>query len=105
MRVHQVDIQTALIALSASSVPESDQVGREVLSRVLGNQATDFDKLIIKIATNPHLSGLSRPGVPSIVWETKERRATLARTVLDPISTAGREVLLEFLGTSFFLYI
>jgi hypothetical protein len=100
LRQHRTDIQAALIALFESPVPESDRVGREVLTRVLGSKTIDFNTPIIDIAANPHLSGLTRLGVPPIVWETKERRATNARTVLDPISTAGQEVLLEFLGMS-----
>ena len=64
----------------------------------MGPQTIAFNKPIIDIAGNPHLAGLSRPGVPPIVWETKEKRTGLARTVLDPISTAGHELLVEFLG-------
>jgi hypothetical protein len=59
----------------------------------------DFSRPIIDIASNPDLKALARAGVPPIVWETSERmKATNARTVLDPITTAGQEVLLEFLG-------
>jgi hypothetical protein len=60
-------MQTALIVLFKSPVPETDQVGREVRSRVLGTKTTDFDKPIINIVTKPHLSGLHRQGVPLIV--------------------------------------
>ena len=105
MGKHWADIRAALIALFESPVPESDPVGRKVLTRVLGTQAIAFDKPIIDIAANPHLSALSRFGVPPIVWETKERPATNERTVLDPITTAGQEVLLEFLGMSLFVLV
>ncbi len=101
LRIQREDIQTALIALFKSHVSETDQVSREVLSCVLGTKTSDFNRPIIDISTNPHLSGLSRQGVPPIVWETKERHSAHSRTVLDPISTAGQHVLLEFLGMSF----
>jgi hypothetical protein len=101
LRIHREDMQTALIALFKSPVPETDQVSREVLSHVLGVQPIDFDRPIIVILTNSHLSCMSRQGVPLIVWETKERHSAHAHTVLNPISTASQQVLLEFLGMSF----
>ena len=68
------------------------------MTHVMG-QPVDWSKPIINIASNPHLKALARPGVPPIVWETSERmKATNAHTVLDPITTAGQKVLLEFLG-------
>jgi hypothetical protein len=79
-------------------VPETDTVSREVLTRILGTKQIDWTTPILDIAANPHLSALARPGVPPIVWETKERRSANARTVLDPIATAGQELLLHFLG-------
>ncbi len=99
--VHRADMMTALIVLFKSPIPETDQFGRKVLSRVLGTKTTDFNEQIIDITTNPHLSGLSRQGVPTIVWEIKERHQARSHTVLDPISTVGQEVLLDFIGISF----
>ena len=95
---HRTDLRNVLISLFESPMPDTDTVGKEVLTRVLG-QPMDWSKKIIDIASNPHLSALARPGVPPIVWETKDRKASNARTVLDPISNAGQEVLLDFLGT------
>ena len=83
-------MRNTLISLFETSVPKTDLVGREVLTRVLAVKPSDFEKPLIDITTNVHLSGLSRPGVPPIVWETKERHSTRARTVLDPVATAGQ---------------
>ncbi len=92
---------STLIALFESPVPETDLVGREVLTRVLAVTPSDFERPLINVAANVHLSGLSRTGVPPIVWESKERHSALARTVLDPITTSGQRLLLKFLGMSF----
>jgi hypothetical protein len=97
-------MRNTLISLFEIPVPETDVVGREVLTRVLGVKPSDFEKPLIDITTNVHLSGLSRPGVPPIVWETKERHSARARTVLNPVATAGQRLLLEFLGM-YFVYV
>ena len=97
-------MRNTLISLFEIPVPETDLVGREVLTRVLGVKPSDFERPLIDIAANVHLSGLSRPGVPPIVWETKERHSARARTVLDPVATAGQRLLLEFLGM-YFVYV
>ncbi len=90
-------------ALFESPVPETDQVSREVLSRILGAKPSDFDRPFIDISANIHLSdlNLSGQGVPPIVWETRDRHSGYAHTVLDPILTPSHLVLLEFLGMSF----
>ena len=36
--------------------------------------------------------------VKPVVWESKERHEAGARTVLDPIGSAGQEILLGFIG-------
>ena len=95
---HRADIRDVLIQMFERPVPESDTVSREVLSRILGRGDLDWAKPLLEISTNRHLSALARPGVPNIVWETKERKSANARTVLDPITTAGQEILLDFLG-------
>ena len=94
---HRLDLREVLIAMFEKPVPETDTVSREVLTRILGTKQIDWTP-ILDIAVNPHLSALARAGVPPIVWETKERRSSNARTVLEPISTAGQEILLHFLG-------
>ncbi len=76
-------MQAVLIALSEAPDPDSDPVDRKVLISILGTRAINFDKAIIDIASNPHLSVLNRLGVFPIVCETKERSSTNARTVLD----------------------
>jgi hypothetical protein len=96
-------IREALIALFESPIPDGDAVGKAVLAQVLGNPAIDYDHPILEFANNPHLSALSKPGVPSIVWETSTKRANNVRTVLDPITTEGHELLLEFIGKSYIL--
>ena len=95
---HRLDLQEVLIVMFKKPVPDTDNVSREVLTRILGTKQIDWTQPILDIAANPHLSALARAGVPPIVWETKERRSTNARTVLEPISTAGQEILLHFLG-------
>ncbi len=65
---------------------------------------SDFEKQLINIATNVHLQALIRPGVPPIVWETKELHNSSVCTVLDPVATAGQRLLVEFLGT-YFVYL
>ena len=98
MARHRANVREVLIDLFEQPIPDSDLVGREIMTRVMG-QPVDWSKPIIDIASNPHLKALARTGVPPIVWETSERmKATNARTVLDPITTAGQEVLLEFRG-------
>ncbi len=91
-------MRNTLIALFETPVPESDLVSWEVLSRILAVKPSDFERPLIDVAANVHLSGLSRPGVPPVVWETKDKHSARARTVLNPVVTAG---LLEFLGMSF----
>ena len=95
---HRLDLREVLIAMFEKPVPETDTVSREVLTRILGTKQIDWTQPILDIAANPQLSALARAGVPPIVWETKERRSANARTVLEPISTAGQEILLHFLG-------
>ena len=98
MARHRADVREVLIDLLERPIPESDLVGREIMTRVMG-RPVDFRQPIIDISSNADLKALARNGVPPIVWETSGRmRATHERTVLDPIATAGQEVLLEFLG-------
>ena len=99
---HREKVRDVLVDLFEKPIPESESeaVSREIASRVLG-MSVDFSKPILDIATNPHLQDLARPGVPPLVWESKERKkGTNARTVLDPIAVAGQEPLLDFLGES-----
>ena len=97
---HREKVRDVLVDMFEKPIPESEAVSREIASRVLG-MSVDFSKPILDIATNPHLQDLARPGVPPLVWESKERRkGTNARTVLDPIAVAGQEPLLDFLGES-----
>ena len=72
-----------------------------MLTCILCAQPSDFERQLIDVLANKHLSGLSRPGVPPVVWETKERHSARACTVLDPVATVGQRLLLEFLGMSF----
>jgi hypothetical protein len=95
---HRLNIQHALISLFETPVPENDPAGRAVLTRILGKQDIDFDKPIIDILSNPHLSGLARAGVKPVVWESKEKHEAGSRTVLDPIGITGQEPLLDFIG-------
>ncbi len=94
-------MQNTPIALFKTPVPETDLVGREVLTCILAVKPSNFERPLINIVANVHLSGLSRPGVPPVVWETKDRHSARAHKVLDPIVTAGQRLLLEFLGMSF----
>ena len=104
MRNHRIDMRNTLILLFETPVPKTDLAIREVLTRVLEVKPSDFEKQRIDIATNVHLQGLIRPGVPPIVWETTEQHNSRALTVLDPVATAGQRLLVEFLGT-YFVYL
>ena len=95
---HRSSVRDVLITLFEKPIPEADVVSREVVTGVLG-KTVDWTKSVLDVATNPHLKGLVRPGVPPIVWETSERKSSFARSVLDPITVAGQECLLDFLGT------
>ena len=99
MAKHRSDVWDVLITLFENPIPEADSVSREIVTRVLG-KPVDWSKPAIDFATNPYLKELVRPGVSAIVWETKERKNSHARSVLDPIAFAGQERLLDFLGTS-----
>ncbi len=91
---HREKVRDVLVDMFEKPIPESEGVSREIASRVLG-MSVDFSK------SNPHLLDLVRPGVPPLVWESKDRKnGTNARTVLDPIAVAGQEPLLDFLGES-----
>jgi hypothetical protein len=83
LRINRTDMLNALIVLFETPVPEIDQVSREVLTCILGTKPSEFDRQLIDILGNKHLSELSRPGVPPIVWETRERYSAHARTVLN----------------------
>ena len=96
-------MRNTLIVLFEIPVPETDLVSREALTRVLAVKSSDFERPLIDIVANVHLSGLSQPGVPPIVWETKELHSARVCTVLDPVVTAGQRLLLEFLGM-YFIY-
>ncbi len=85
------DWQDVLITLRLfeKPIPESDVLsGREVLARVSG-KTVDWTKPVLYVATNPHLKDLVRPIVPPIVWETKERKGSFARLVLESITVSG----------------
>jgi hypothetical protein len=82
---HRIDIREALLELFERPVLASSSVCREMLTRVLGKKDINFDKPIFDFVSNPHLGALLRAGVPPLVWETKEKMAANARTVLDPI--------------------
>ena len=100
MPTHRVAVQDALIALFQIPVPEEDTVGRNVLTRVLG-QSVSFGKAIFNFRDNEHLKNLLTPGSTPVVWESKQKPNT--RTVLNPINNAGQEVLLDFLGAFCFI--
>jgi hypothetical protein len=67
LRIHRINIQTALIVLFESPVPETYQVSQAVLSSILGANPSDFVRQLINISANVHLSRPSRSGVPPIV--------------------------------------
>ena len=71
---HRYNIQNALIALLETPVPNSDSVGRAVLTSILGPKP-NFYKPIIGIASesNHHRSSLVRPGVKPVVWGASRR--------------------------------
>ncbi len=76
-------------------------VGRKVLTRVLCNWSINFDKPILDFTNNRHLEAMAAQrgdGCIPVVWETKERKASNAKTVLSSIKNEGQEILADFLG-------
>ncbi len=91
--------RNAMVAFFESPVPANDKVGREVLTRVLCNPDLNFEQQLFNFDTNDHLRALSRGhGIPSVVWETIEKKKANARTVLDPIVHYGHEIIVNFIG-------
>jgi hypothetical protein len=89
-----------MVALFESPVPASDKVGREVLTCVLCNPDLNFKQPLFNFDTNDHLRALIRgQGIPSVVWETSEKKKANARSVLDPIVHDGHEIIVDFIGT------
>jgi hypothetical protein len=76
-------------------------VGRKVLTRVLCNSSINFDKPILVITNNRHLEAMAAQHgdccIP-VVWETKEKKDSKAKTVLSSIKNDGQEILADFLG-------
>jgi hypothetical protein len=105
MPTYRVAIWDALIALLESPVPEHNTVGRSILARVLGPSPIDFGKPVFNFKENEHLSALPRPGAAPVVWESKlkPKLPPNARTVLNPMDKEGQELLLDFLGASWFI--
>ena len=76
-------------------------VGRKVLTRVLCNLSINFDKPILDFTNNRHLAAMAAQrgdGCIPVVWETKERKESNAKTVLSSIKNEGQEILADFLG-------
>jgi hypothetical protein len=76
-------------------------VGRKVLTRVLCNSSINFDKPILDFTNNRHLEAMAAQrgdGCIPVVWETKERKESNAKTVLSSIKNEGQEILADFLG-------
>ena len=67
------------------------------------NQDLNFEQPLFNFETNDHFRALCRgQGIPSVVWETKDKKAANARTVLDPIVHDGHEIIVDFIGTCSF---
>ena len=98
---HRNHVRDALIALFETPVSVTNVVGRKVLTRVLCNSSLNFDKPILDFTNNRHLEAMAAQSGDScipVVWETKERTASNAKTVLSSIKNAGQEILADFLG-------
>ena len=100
---HRHVIRTALVALFETPVPASSKALREIITRVLHNPDVNFEQPIFDFTTNDHLRILDRgQGIQSVVWETKEKKAANAQSVLNPIVHDGHEVVVDFIGTCSF---
>ena len=77
-----------MVELFETLLSETDNVSRTVLKLVLGNQNINFHKPIMNFASNRYLEAVSRHGIPTCMWETKEKSigATNDHAVLDPIA-------------------
>ncbi len=94
-------VRDALIALFETPVSVTNVVGRKVLTRVLGNSSINFDKPILDFTNNRHLEAMTvqrGDGCIPVVWESKERKESNAKTVLSSIKYEGQEILEDFLG-------
>jgi hypothetical protein len=99
---HHSQIRDALS--NSLSIPflRSYKVGREVLHSILGSYVIAYyDRHILCFNTDLHLTGIARPGVAPIVWETKARIDLGCKTVLDPIENAEQKLLMDFIGMYF----
>jgi hypothetical protein len=98
---HRTHVRDALIALFETPVPASNGVGRKVLTRVLCSKEINFDKPILDFTTNRHLEAMAKQhdgGMIPAVWETKKRKESNAKTVLDSIKNDGQQILAGFQG-------
>jgi hypothetical protein len=82
-------------------VSVTNVVGRKVLTRVVCKSSINFDKPILDFTNNRHVEAMAAQRgdccIP-VVWETKERTASNAKTVLSSIKNEGKEILADFLG-------
>ena len=93
-------MRNTLIALFETPVPKTDLVGQELLTRVLAVKPIDFERPLIDVEANVHLSGLSRPHVASycvasywvcllLCW--RPRRGTVHVCALSPIPSRPQD--------------
>ena len=97
---HRNHVREALIALFETPVSVTNVVGRKVLTRVLCNSSIDFDKPILYFTNNRHFEAMAAQrgdGCIPVVWETKERKESNAKTVLSPSRMTARRSLRIFL--------
>ncbi len=91
-------MRDALIRLFEEPVPESYKAGREVLYSILGRYNIPADKPVLCFSSNQHLSSLAKPGVTSVVWETKGSLTAGCKSVVATIESAGQEQFIDFIG-------
>ncbi len=99
-------VRDALIALFKTPVAASNVVGRKMLITVLCNKAINFDKQILDFTASRRLEAMAKQlayNSSPVVWETKERKDSNAKTVLSSINNDGQEILVYFLGTTHLL--
>jgi len=90
-------MRAALVKLFENTVPESYKAGREVLHSILGRDVVQYDKPVFCFLSNQHLT--MREDASPCVWETKEKVELGCKTVLlEPITHAGHQHLMEFIG-------
>ena len=99
VNAHRTNVRNALIDLFEKPVPQSSDVQRRVLTRVLCKKDIDFDRPILDFKTGRHMAAMAtlRPDILApVVWESS--KSAKRKTVLQNFRDVGQEHVGGFLG-------